>query len=579
MRVASGLRKRLASALAVLVLAVGPLWLAREHFRARWPWSGDAVSMVLPTALARVELANGRLPVWSSLYFQGESLLNPHSQLLYPPWWVTLGPLSLTEGLKLVLAAHFVAAPLVVYWYGRRADLPVPVAFGVAAAAALPLARLSWHHQKTLGWPWLLVLAGQLLPWEWRNARRAGLLVGLSGGMLLLASSLYYAFYGAVLVAPLFVLYRERERWLAAVAGAFVGVPAIVVNVLPYLGAERPFPSFWLTLPTVITGLTGLGPSERTIVHGFQVWGVPFEGYAVVGVAVVALGVAGIRWAGVAGEHRWRFGVATGGFLGLCLAANPLLGVLPVVSTFRTAGRANVVVALALLVFAVYGCRFLLDERRERQRRRERDGDDGDTAGALVFAVGGRRMRVGVVRATVVLVSLALVANAALGAVVWEDMDGGDGTDLESSDAFAAALPESCGDDVWVEMYTDSAEMPRGHLGMALLDAGYTLDAVYFASIGAEYRVRGPDDALAFDLLLSPSQLRGTTNLSGGDTQRVRGAVARDELRYLGARTYRGQQVHLYVPAASCEGATWGSRAAGGPTRSTAESKRERRPA
>lgn len=39
-------------------------------------------------------------------------------------------------------------------------------------------------------------------------------------------------------------------------------------------------------------------------------------------------------------------------------------------------------------------------------------------------------------------------------------------------------------------MYTANGSLPRGHLGMALLDAGYTVDAVYYAAIGASYRVR-----------------------------------------------------------------------------------------
>jgi len=535
MALPSRLRRRLPDAAAVIVLAALPLWLARAHWRARWPYSGDAVSMVLPTAIARRELAAGRLPTWSGLYFQGESLLNPHAQLLYPPWWLTLGPLELPAALKLVLGLHFVAAPLLVYWYARRASLPVPVAAGLGAAAALPLARLSWHHQKTLGWPWLLLLACQLLPWEWADARRSGLLVGLSGGAMVLSSSLYFAWYGALLAAPLFLLYRERERWLPAVAGAAVALPALALNLMPYLGSPRPAAGWWLTPPTLLAGLTGFGPPERTIASGYQLWGVPFEGYAVVGLGVVCLGLLGAGLAVADGGRRWARGVAAGGAVGLALATLAPLYALPVVGAFRTAGRANVAVALALLVFAVYACRALVDAPRRAP----------NPLGA------GRLGRRGVVVALTAL----LVVNAALGAAAWGSFDRGDGTDLAESRAFAADLPDDCGDAVWVEMYQGGTETPRGHLGMALLDAGYRLDAVYYAAVGADYGVRDADGDLAFDLLISPAPIEGTATLTGGSAQVERGRVSRAELRALGTREYRGQRMYVYARAGACDGA------------------------
>jgi hypothetical protein len=478
--------------------------------------------MVLPTAIASRELAAGDLPVWSPLYFQGESLLNPHSQLLYPPWWATFLPIDLPSALKLVLVAHFVAAPLVVYWYTRRAELPIPVAAGLAAAAAMPLAGLSWHHQKTLGWPWLLLVACQLLPWEWQRARRAGAIVGLSGGALLLASSLYFAWYAALLVAPLFVLYRGRERWLAAIAGATVGLPAIVLNLLPYLGSPRPAPGWWLTPRTLVAGLTGVGSTERVRVLGVQVSGVPFEGYAVVGLGVVLLGAAGFAHAVQTGRRRWGMGVAAGGTIGLVLSMHPGVYLLPVVGTFRTAGRADVMIALAALVFAVYACRVLLAG----------DGSLPELPG-VDPPVASRWLVVGL--------TALLVANAATGAVAWQSFDRGDGTDLAESEAFADGLPDDCGDEVWAEMYQDDESIPRGHLGMALLRAGYTLDGVYYAS-------------MTFDLLVAPARIDGSTPLTGGSAQVTRGAVARDELRSLGARTYRGERVFVYARRGACSG-------------------------
>lgn len=514
-------------------LAVLPLWLAWAHWTARWPWSGDGVSMVLPTALARRALANGRLPVWSPLYFQGESLLNPQSQLLYPPWWVTLAPVHLGDALKLVLGLHFVAAPLIGYWYARRADLPVVLAWGLGAAAALPLAGLSWHYQKTLGWPWLLLIAGQLLPWEWEQPRRTGALIGVAMGALLLASSLYYAWYAAVLVGPLLVLSRERERWLAAGAGAAIGLPAIVFNILPYLGGPRPAPGWWLTPTTVVAGLTGFGPRERTFVDGVQVSGVPFEGYAAVGGGVILLGITGLVLAVRDGRRSWVAGLLTSGGLGLTLAMYPGIYALPVIDIFRTAGRANVVVALTLLILALYACHSLV---RRASFTRERTGDGFWAAR----------------RAVPVLLGGLLVVNAGLGVVAWQAMDRGTGTDLDASHEFAAALPDECGDVVWTEMYTANGSLPRGHLGMALLEAGYTVDAVYYAAIGASYRARSANGSLTFDLLITPTRLTGATPLTGGSAQRVRGTVRRQELRYRWSRQYRGDQVHVYARRGAC---------------------------
>jgi hypothetical protein len=527
----------LPDAVAVLALAALPLWLARDHWQAAWPWSDDAVSMVLPTAIARRVLASGDLPVSSALYFQGESLLTPHSQLLYPPWWVTFLPIPLGDALKLVIGAHFVAAPLVVYWYARRADLPVHVAAGLGAAAAMPLAGLSWHHQKTLGWPWLLLLAGQLLPWEWADARRSGVVIGLSGGAMLLASSLYYAWYGALLVAPLFLLQYERERLRWALLSVLVGVPALVFNILPYLGSSRPPAGWWLTPPTLITGLTGIGPTERRLVRGFQVWGVPFEGYAVVGLGIVCLGIAG-GYLGVRdGRPKWVAAVGASGCLGLTLAMHPLPYFLPLVGTFRTAGRANVMVALALLVLSVYACRAMLDRE---------------------FSLPGSvsHERIPDRRLVMTAITLLLVLSVASGVSAWQSFDRGEGTALDESHAFAASLPTECGDDVWAEMYHGGAAIPRGHLGMALLDAGYTLDAVYFAAIGASYSTRHADGTLAFDLLLSPAPIDGTEPLTGGSAQTVRGTVSSAELRLLGTREYRGQRLWVYAVEGRCPTAT-----------------------
>jgi hypothetical protein len=107
---------------------------------------------------------------------------------------------------------------------------------------------------------------------------------------------------------------------------------------------------------------------------------------------------------------------------------------------------------------------------------------------------------------------------------------------------------------VWVEMYQGGAETPRGHLGMALLEAGYRLDAAYYAAVGADYAVRDGDGDLAFDLLISPAPIEGTATLTGGSAQVERGRVSRAELRALGAREYRGQRMYVYASRGACDG-------------------------
>lgn len=528
------IRTRLGEFVSVVLLAVFPLWLARSHWQSPWPWGGDAVSMVLPTAIARRQIAAGNITLWSELYFQGESLLTPHTQLLYPPWWVNFLPLPLGETLKLVLSAHFVAAPLLLYWYSRRAGLPITVAAGLGAAAALPLAGLSWHHQKTLGWPWLLLIAGQLLPWEWENARRSGFIIGLSGGAMLLASSLYYAWYAALLVAPLFLAYRSRERWISAITGTLIGVPAIVFNILPYIGGGRPMPGWWLTPSTLLMGLTGFGPPDRTLISGFQVWGVPFEGYAVVGVGVIGLSLGGVRATLHADRNRWAAGLVVSACLALTLAMVPLVYTLPVVSAFRTAGRANIMIALIALVFSIYACRTLVMW-------------DGQFIHIL------NRNRLVSRRWVVAALTALLLLNAATGAVAWQSFDRGNGTTLDESEALAASLPVDCGDTVWTEMYQGGENIPRGELGMALLDAGYTLDAVYYAAFGPSYSVRTEDGKVAFDLLITPTRITGTEPLTGGSAQQVRGRVSSSELQFIDAQNYRGQTVNIYARQDACE--------------------------
>lgn len=534
MEFSADIRTKLREFVAVVLLGGFPLWLARSHWQSPWPWRGDAVSMVLPTAIARRQLAAGSIPLWSELYFQGESLLTPHTQLLYPPWWVNFLPLPLGDTLKLVVAAHFVAAPLIIYWYSRRARLPIIIAAGLGAAAALPLAGLSWHHQKTLGWPWLLLIAGQLLPWEWQNARRSGLIIGLSGGVMLLASSLYYAWYAALLVGPLFLLYRSRERWFPAVAGTLIGAPAIVFNILPYIGGARPLPGWWLTPPTLLMGLTGFGPPDRTLISGFQVWGVPFEGYAVVGVGVLGLSLGGLRAALRDGRKRWVAGLGVSACIGLTLAMVPLVYAFPVVSTFRTAGRANIMLALLALVFSIYACRTLVEWDGQIPSILNRDG------------LPGRRP-------VVTALTVFLLLNAATGAVAWQSFDRGNGTTLDESEALAASLPADCGDTVWNEMYQGGEAIPRGELGMALLDEGYRLDAVYYAAFGASYSVRTENDKIAFDLLLTPTRINGTEPLTGGSAQQVRGHISNSELQFIDKQNYRGETVYIYARQDACE--------------------------
>lgn len=518
-----------------LVLGLFPLYFVRRHlFVAGFPYDGDGISNLFPALLVRQELARGAVPYRTDLWYGGEVILhNPLFKGFYPPAWPIFVPgIPLLPAMKVLLAVHYVAVPAIAYWYLRE-EFSLAVAAPFALTFVLPMAAFMAHYEKTLGWPWVILLAFQCTPSRLTAEERwPGVLAGVAVGALLLVGSSYHFFYAGILLVVLVVATKAWTFGRRAAIGALVGLPKLVFSILPVLlsSPSRPAGGRSVTVKTFVGGLLGwwVDLSARALETGGAFSG---EGYAGVGLGVLVLACVGGAAAYYAYDKDpsvpgpWWVGLGAAALLFVLLATRwSFLYQLPGMSTFRVGARAMAFVGVCTLLAARCGLRTL----------------EGSS-------VSGSRVPVQVT------VGLLLVLSLASGGFLWATIDTGRAAPTEfgqeTADRIAAAGCESA----WIEGSAPRDESlvktPSGKsVGYGLLRRGVALQAVNYGKIGQEYSTHR-DGELTFDVLLVgvPLPDEGNVTLSGGWGSPRRGTVPVDEFTLFERHERSGGVLYIYT--------------------------------
>ena len=522
-----------------LLLGLVPLALVgRELLGPGPPYPGDGASNLLPPLHVRWALTEGRLPIYTDLWYGGEYVpFNPLFKGFYPPAWPMYVPgIPLFGATKVLLALHYVATPAVGYWFARREFHP-----GVAAAFALlfttPMALFGGHFEKVFGWPWFVLLATQLVPSRRFGApRRAGLLAGLGLGALLLAGDNYHFLYAGVLLASVVVATKAWAFARRAALGSLVGAPKLLGSIVPVLlrGADRPHSGAGVTLREAVAGLVGFWVDASAT--ELRVEGVIFhEGYAVVGLGAVLVAALAVGFAYIYEPDRrrraWLLGVVAATAVGLLLATRwSFLYRLPVVSTFRAGARAMALIAVGVVLVCWYAATV-----------------DGAAPG----------LRPGLVRVGRPLVVGLLVLSVANGLATWAVVAGGGTAETEVDRRVADRLQAAGCSSVWVEAAYPTGGGAAGDdamtrtpyaklIGLELTRRGIPLRAINYGRIGQRYGTHA-DGGLTFDALIvgAPLPRDGEVTLTGGWTGNPRGSV--DAARLERLERYETARGPLYV--------------------------------
>lgn len=514
------------------LLGAVPLVLERGFFlSAGYPYHGDALSNLFPAQHVRHALASGQLPVYTDLWYGGHYVtFNPLFKGFYPPAWPLFVPdVPMFPTVKLLLAAHYVAVPIVAFYYLDQAfDRWVAAPFAVLFV--LPMALFNGHYEKVFAMPWLVLLVCQLAGLRsGEHVRRRGMIAGVAVGTMLLTGGVYFGFYGLCLAGPIAIATRDWDFVRSAAIGGMVGLPKLLFSIVPVvlLGSGRLATGQSLTLQQLIAGLAGfwLDASAAEIQTAGVVSG---EGFAPIGIPAVLLALGALVGTYVRPEwfslrtRRWVLGVATAGSLGVLLATKwSVLYQLPVVGTFRVAARAILVVAGAALLLAWFALRFVTDHR-----------DD-------------RAVRIGL--------ALFLVLSLSAGGFVWNAQSGGFTRQTDVGVQVADAAVEAGCESIWIES-TDGVRTPyQKPVAYELTTRAVPLQAVNYGMIGQKYSTHDAD-GLTFDLLLVGRELPRQERypLTGGWSAPVRGHV--DTTSFTLAGTVQTDQgpIYLYAPHGGC---------------------------
>jgi hypothetical protein len=528
-----------------LALGLVPLWLEASHFfHPGFPYLGDGVSNLLPALHARYSLTHGQLPIYTDLWYGGEyQFMNPLWKGFYPPIWPLFTPgLPVISTLKAILALHYLTVPIIAYWYARQ-DFPFVVAAPFALVFAMPMAMFNGQFQKVLAWPWIVLLVWQLTPPRlMRRPRWAGLLAGGALGAMLLAGGMYSFFYSCCFVGIVVIALREEAVSFVRglLTGSLVGLPKLIVSIIPVIltGASRPSAGRGVSLQQAIAGLAGfwIDISEGTVIVGTAIF---YEGYAVVGLPVLILAAGGLGYAYIRPpelrQSQWLIGIVGAGVLGLLLATkwSPLYNSLvPVVSMFRTAARALIIVAFAALLATWYALRVVCPEHRP-----ETEPPDQKT---MLVTVG---------------VAVLLVLSAANGAATWAIMSTGSATQTDVGDRVAETIAATDCAPVWIEANYREHRVPyEDVIAYALTKRGIPVVAMNYGRIGQDYATH-TEGRRTFDMLVVGRRLpkRGRVMLSGGWWTPSRGHIDAARFYLLDTVATNKGPVYLYA-ADSCAG-------------------------
>jgi len=384
-------------ALALLILLVPLLLLHPGLGTGMSPYGGDILTLNYPLlTLIKQQLAHGMLPLWNTWAGGGYPLVPFSGLLAYPLLW-PLHWLDVQDTMTLLDIAHLALAGIGVYLLAgitgaSRAGRSVgALAFMLSGFV---IGHLYAGHLFELGvvaWmPWVFLAAHRLIE---RPSFRAALLLGLAGGLQILANGFGFLIFTVYPVAALLLIglavalvHHERLRalrlaLLAALSGAVaVGLAGVVV--LPFLqslgwsvrGGTLDFAlaSKISLLPAALLmafspDAVGTGPQDTywldQFSHGFGYW---HEFALYVGLLPLLAAVAACLYCRRVPYVRTYAWLA---LLGLLLALGkytPLYGLafhLPGMSLVRVPARWLLATTLGVSVLAAPGVDWLLAQR------------------------------------------------------------------------------------------------------------------------------------------------------------------------------------------------------------------------
>jgi len=486
------------------------LILSPAYIGSGFPFGGEVLTNLLPIVEFRLAVASGDLPIYSDMLYQKGRLYwaNPLSKVFYPFAWPLFIPgVPLAPTLKVILLVHVIAATTIAYVSAEK-YLEWHVAAPFALLWILPLATHSVGHiEKILAYPWLVLLVWLLLPDNLdEHPKRTGLIVGVAAGMIWLAGANYFFIYAALFTASVALIYAGYTFAKWSMIGGLVGLPHLLVNVVPVLvgGTNRPAPGYMSAVFEVSNALMGLYLVDW-IPGGASPHG---HGY-VIGIPAVILALAGIaslyRHA-EGSDRRWFYAITAVATVSMGLATNAWwIYELPGTDIHRVGRRAILPLALCSLLFALFAI-------RQQAYRGVFDpcGIDTDRLYSLTIAV-------------------LLLVSAVMAGIGFFDMTHNERgpamtVDIGDTDAMASSLASAGCTSAWIAAtpawnYSSDNGVPSGEVGYSLMNAGIGLRAIHYGAIDQEWQVRNPDGSLAFDVLITGIKLplNGSIQLSESD--------------------------------------------------------------
>lgn len=492
---------------------------------AGYPYGWDALSNMIPSLYFRSMVQSGGNPLYIPWYGGMMQWENSFFKGFYPPWiglFVPGVPQALY--LKLVLGAHYIFAGVVAYYHADR-YFDRSIAVPLALLFVLPMAFFNAHLSKTIAWPWMILGAFQLVSLyrDRHTPKWTGLLIGVSGGAILLTANAYYAVYLGALTATVLVAKRAWRVAGYAAAGTVVALPK-VLSLVPILleGGRDARVGYQLTPSLLVNGLTGVwwkdGPRIGYVLD--------FEAFAVVGLPVCLLATATLGWAYVEParfDANWVTGIAGGGIVALLLAtAWKGFYRLPLVSNLRTTRRAIIILGLGALLLSVV---FLSETRDLSPRFRQ----------AMV----------------VLLVLSTLNAAAPLVQQSNETVEPTVGRDV------AGSIEQAGCDSAYVEIGHNGTKAPYlKQKSFGLAEAGIPATAISYAKIGQQYSTHDQNGNLTFDALILPAGTSlpedGTVELTGGWGYPSRGNISTSQFAVLDSVSTPEGEMRIYAPGGRC---------------------------
>jgi hypothetical protein len=516
--------KRRKQVIVGLAIGVVILLLDRKAFFAvGFPYGGDTLSNLIPAAYFREALQSGGDPfvtpwyggmaIWENGFFKG----------FYPPWWPLFIPgVAQALYLKILLIIHYLAAGVVTYVSARR-ELQPAYAIPLAFLFLFPMAYFNAHISKTMAWPWVILGVWQLTPRRLDSEpRRAGALLGLSGGMMLLIANAYFAFYLAVLGGAILLATRDWEAIrMAAVVSVIIGSPKLISVSL---AGTRDVPASTVgSSKPLVAGLTGLPLG----------W-IQLESYAVVGIPVCIIAAITVVWAYWRPNQfptDWLLGCVMAVLIGLLLATKAkLIYSLPLVDTFRVAQRAVLIPALAGLLITIVFIHAM------------------ENLSTDIAVPSDQKLTV-----ILALVLILSVANAGLPPLVQQQST----TDPTIGRVVAQSVNEHGCEPAWLEINANwqSGRGPyHKQIAYGLAEHGITATATSYAKIGQEYSTH-KDERLTFEVLILQNDEtlpNREVTLTGGWFQPDRGTIDGSQFEIVEQINASGGAVRLYAPDGRC---------------------------